>query len=43
MQEISRKINDLDKNFQIFANQYKSTYAGLTESVKQIDLCEFSL
>ncbi len=43
MQEISRKINDLDKNFQIFANQFNSMYAGLTESVKQIDLNELTL
>lgn len=43
MQEISRKINELDKNFQIFANQFNSMYAGLTESVKQIDLNDFNL
>ncbi len=43
MQEISRKINDLDKNFQIFASQFNSMYAGLTESVKQIDLNELTL
>lgn len=43
MLEISRKINELDKNFLIFANQFNSMYSGLTESVKQIDLNDFNL